>query len=287
MSDGSASGAHETARAKQHTVWSLAAPGWAGERAAIALDTTPVTERLVSLAHIGEGDAVLDIACGVGDPAVSIARVVGPGGRVVAVDFVPEMVEGAKATARGGGVEFIEFRVIESELAPHHELAAFDAVTCRFGLMFMPDPVAATRAWRALLRPGGRVALSTWATFPVVGFIAGIIGRHATVPAMDPRAPGVLALPSEDALQCVLDAAGYRDITTERLDVTLFEDAAPAQWWDFMARTAGPIVAILASLSEETRAKVRADGIRALEERHPSGHVSEGGTALVAAATAP
>jgi hypothetical protein len=97
----------------------------------------------------------------------------------------------------------------------------------------------------------------------------------------------VLALPSEDALGGVLRGAGYDDVAIERVDVLINEGAAPEAWWDFMARTAGPIVAILASLSDETRAAVRADGIRALEERHPSGRVAEGGTALVAAATAP
>lgn len=280
-------GTHEAVRSKQHAVWTTAAPGWAGERATIALDTTPVTARLLALGRIREGNAVLDIACGVGDPSIAIARVVGPKGRVVAVDFVPGMVEGAKATAQSAGIETIAFRAIESELEPSDEHGTFDAVTCRFGLMFMPDPTAAATAWRHLLKPGGRIAVSTWATFTALTFVAGVVGRHATLPPMDARAPGVLALPSEEALGGVLRGAGYDDVTIERVDVLINEGAAPDAWWDFMARTAGPIVGILASLSDETRAAVRADGIRTLEERHPSGRVAEGGTALVAAATAP
>ena len=42
----------------------------------------------------------------------------------------------------------------------------FDAVTCRFGLMFCPDPPRAAAAVLRVLKPGGRVALTVWDVAP-------------------------------------------------------------------------------------------------------------------------
>jgi len=276
------SGADE-ARTRQRAVWSAAAEGWIADRDAIGGPAAFLTDRLIELAGITPGYAVLDVACGGGDPALPTARVVGPQGRVVAVDFVPQMVEGARELADELGIRNVEFCTIDNEI----DLGVsgpFDAVTCRFGLMFMPDPVNALRAWRALLRPEGRIAVCTWATMPMMGAVREIVARHAAVPEVDPNAPGVLALPSPEKLHDIFEAAGYRDVVVETARVPLFADLPPDKWWDTMARSAGPIVALLAAQTEATRQAIRADGIRLFGERHPSGIVAEFGEALVTGA---
>jgi len=274
-------------RAKQRAVWGAAAAGWVEDREALGGPTTPLTARLIELAGIREGYGVLDMACGSGDPALSIARLVGPRGFVAGRDFVPAMIDGAKDAAREDGMHNVEFRVIDNELEPDVGDKKFDAITCRFGLMFMAEPVTAVRLWRSLLRPGGHIAISTWASFPILKFVLQIIARHVTLPEIDPKAPGVLALPTPEALSDVLHAGGYTEIAVESMRTPLFEDLPPERWWDLMARTAGPLVVLLASLPDETRQAVRADGIRALRERHPSGIVAEFGDALLASGVNP
>ena len=64
----------------------------------------PVTKALFDDAEIKPGDAVLDVATGAGDPALSVAEEVGPSGKVVGIDPVPGMIEGARrAAGRSGG----------------------------------------------------------------------------------------------------------------------------------------------------------------------------------------
>ncbi|MBV8343765.1 MAG: class I SAM-dependent methyltransferase [Candidatus Eremiobacteraeota bacterium] len=225
---------------------------------------------------------MLDMACGSGDPAFAIARVVGARGRVVGLDITPEMIAGAGALARQLGVANVEFHTVHDELAIDPEAGSFDAVTCRFGLMYMPDPRAAARAWRRALRPGGRIAVSTWAALPLVDFVLDIVARHAPVPSFNPRVPGIFALSTPTTLTGVLRDAGYTDVEVRELNVPSFEGLPPEQWWDMMARTAGPLVTVLNALPQATYAEVRRDGIQALQKRYPSGTVAERGDAILA-----
>ncbi len=274
-------------RERQRTQWSAAAEGWLGDLEDIRGATHPVTEALIAGTRVRAGDAVLDIACGGGDPALTIARIVGDRGRVVGVDIVAAMVDGARAAAQREGLHNVEFRTIDDECDPGVEPGSFDAVTCRFGLMFMADPVAAARAWRQALKAGGRVAVSTWEAFAAIPFVFEIAGRHATLPPFDPAAPGILAIPSRDKLAQILRDAGFADVSVDAVKTSVFGLATPENWWDVMARSAGPVVILMRSLPQATRDAIRADGIEALHERHPSGTVDEVGIALVASATNP
>jgi SAM-dependent methyltransferase len=274
-------------RDRQRTQWSAAAEGWLDDRKEFSSATHPVTDAIVANARIRAGDAVLDVACGGGDPALAIAEIVGPGGRVVGVDIVSAMVDGARAEAERTGAQNVTFRAIDDECDPGVEPGTFDAVTSRFGLMFMGDPVRAARAWRAALKPGGRIAVSTWETFPAIPFVLGVIGVHATLPPVDPDAPGIFGISSREKLASILRDAGFANISIEVVRTPVFGTATPEVWWEVMTRSAGPIVMLMRSLPEVTRDAIRTDGIRALHERHPSGAVEEFGDALVGSATNP
>jgi SAM-dependent methyltransferase len=271
-------------RARQREEWSAAAKGWTAGEEDLS-ETSAVTHQLIELANITAGNSVLDMACGSGDPAFALAKVVGPRGRVVGLDITPDMIGGANALARDFGITNVEFRTINSELSIDTASELFDAVTCRFGLMYMPDPVAAADAWRGSLRSGGRIAVSTWASLPLIGFVLDIVGRHAPVPVSNPKGPGIFALSTPPILADVLRAAGYTKIEVRALNVPSFAELPSEEWWDMMARAAGPLVTVLNALPPATYAEVRQDGLRALREQHPSGIVVERGDALIAAGT--
>jgi SAM-dependent methyltransferase len=271
-------------RARQRDEWGAAAKGWAAGQEDLS-ETSPVTRQLIELANITAGNSVLDEACGSGDPAFAIAKVVGPRGRVIGLDISPDMIGCAIALARNFGITNVEFRTMNSELLAETPSELFDAVTCRFGLMYMPDPRAATRAWRGLLRSGGRIAVSTWASLPLIGFVLDIVARHAPVPVSNPEDPGIFALSTPAVVADVLRAAGYTNIGVRALNVPSFAELPPEAWWDMMARSAGPLVTVLNALPAAIYAKVRLDGVRALRERHPSGIVVERGDALLAVGT--
>ena len=90
--------------------WSAAAPFWEKYREIILQMFAPVTQALVEDASIGSGHAVLDIATGPGEPALSVAALVGPEGKVNGVDPAPEMIAAARRAAEHGGIRKFPIR---------------------------------------------------------------------------------------------------------------------------------------------------------------------------------
>ncbi len=277
-------------RQDQQGEWTAAAPGWTRYVDEIRRPAQPITARLIEYTGIRRGQHVLDLACGVGDPALSIARLVGPEGSVLGVDVTTAMVEGARAHAEAEELTNARFRTIDSELEPGVPDAAFDAVTCRHGLMYMPDPSAAVAAWVKALKPGGRLAVSSWGSPDQVPFFTtalGILARHIELPPPDPSAPGPFALPSTERLRDVLQSAGMVDVETAAFDTPVYEAESAAEWWDLLSATGGPLVMLLASLPPSKREEIREDAIKTATELFPAGPVSLGGRALVAGGVKP
>jgi ubiquinone/menaquinone biosynthesis C-methylase UbiE len=113
----------------------------------------PLTERLFREAGIGHGMRVLDLGCGMGDVAMLAARLVGPSGRVVAVDLDAFMLANASQRAEAAGFENISF--LQSDVADLPPSKPFDAAVGRLILAFVPDPVAVLKRLYALVRSGG------------------------------------------------------------------------------------------------------------------------------------
>jgi demethylmenaquinone methyltransferase / 2-methoxy-6-polyprenyl-1,4-benzoquinol methylase len=100
-----------------------------------------------------EGDAVLDCATGTGDLAIAFAKRVGPRGRVVGTDFVPEMLTFARAKAPG-----ITFEVADVTQLPYAD-ATFDIASISFGIRNVGDPRRGLAEMARVVRPGGRVVV--------------------------------------------------------------------------------------------------------------------------------
>jgi SAM-dependent methyltransferase len=183
--------------------WTPTLDRWYGE----------ATRRMLDLARIQPGQRVLDVAAGAGEPAVSAAERVGPGGYVLATDISEGILELALHVARERGLEQIETRAMDGEKLAVPD-ASFDAVVCRLGLMYMPHPVAALREWRRALRAGGRVAVvvfsaperNAWGAMP-----ASIIRRRAQLPPPVPGQPGPFSLGGAGVLEGVFREAGFAD----------------------------------------------------------------------------
>src|SRR5207244_6546607 len=107
---------------------------WRKWQTQIAAFTHGATEAILEAAHLGPGMRVLDLASGVGDPALSIAAEDAPSGRVTATDLGPGMISLAEELARNRGITNIEFREARPESVPSPG-DSYDVVTCRFGLM--------------------------------------------------------------------------------------------------------------------------------------------------------
>ena len=144
-------------KAGQRQEWGAAADGWRRQWETIERFSQPVSDRLVKLTQIRPGHRVLDVATGIGEPAVTAACAVGSSGSVVATDQAPEMLAIARERAATLGLRNIEFREMDAETLDLPG-ESFNAVMCGWGLMFLPNPGDALKGMYRLLVPDGGLA---------------------------------------------------------------------------------------------------------------------------------
>ena len=111
--------------------------------------------------NLRPGESVLDVCCGSGASAIPAAARVAPGGSVLGVDLAEGLIRLGRLKAARRGVTNVEFRVGDFQQIDLPE-EAFDAVVCVFGIFFIPDMARAVRRLMSLVRPGGRLAITTW-----------------------------------------------------------------------------------------------------------------------------
>jgi ubiquinone/menaquinone biosynthesis C-methylase UbiE len=117
--------------------------------------------RTIDLASLPIGSRVLDVCCGAGASALPAAEAVGPTGHVIGVDLAKQLLELARAKTIQRNLANIEFEVGDM-LGLRFPVASFDAVVCVFGIFFVPDMARAAGELWSRVRPGGKLAITTW-----------------------------------------------------------------------------------------------------------------------------
>src|SRR5574341_943437 len=180
-----------------------------------------VTKTMLDLANLQVGDRVLELAAGMGELAVRIARRVGPNGFVLATDISTSMLNQAAETAREAGLTNVETRVMDADnldVAPN----SFNAALCRFALMLFPNPAKTLAGVYRALKPAGRFAVTVWSTAeknPFHGRPLAIVARLAKLPAPSPGQSGMFALAGEGVLEEYYTKAGFRDVAVRAVPV--------------------------------------------------------------------
>lgn len=137
--------------------------------AADCFDATPLSfwdyfgRRTIELTSLPIGSRVLDVCCGTGASALPAAEAVGPTGHVIGVDLARQLLELARTKAIQRNLGNIEFEIGDM-LSMSFPPASFDAVVCVFGIFFVPDMAKALSELWSRLRPGGKLAVTTWAS---------------------------------------------------------------------------------------------------------------------------
>ncbi len=117
--------------------------------------------RTIELASLPSGSRVLDVCCGTGASALPAAEAVGPKGKVIGVDLAKQLLESARTKAIQRRLGNIEFEIGDM-LSMRFPVASFDAVVCVFGIFFVPDMAKAVSELWSRIRPGGKLAVTTW-----------------------------------------------------------------------------------------------------------------------------
>ena len=197
--------------------WDIASEGWLRCSALYEPFEEPVNNRLIELAEIANGDRVVDVATGIGDPALSVAKRVGPTGRVIATDQSPAMLAIAERRARDRGLTNIEFRLLDANEFDFPD-ETIDAIVCRWGLMFLADLADALQRMRRSLKCGRWLAAATWADPDKVPIIS---VRRSVMRAFDlPQGPlDPFRLASATTLSAAATSAGFEQVAVTRASV--------------------------------------------------------------------
>ena len=252
-------------QSEQKKLWDVSAAGLEKWLHVTQAASQNVTDRMIELAGIKPGDNVLDIATGIGDPAIDAARIVQPTGRVLAVDLSQRRLATARRRAKEQGLEnFIEF--IESDIEIMEFVSSkFNAILSKWGLMFFAHlERLLSRILDALVPDrGGVFVAAVWSRPEKVPSlkIPSLVLDRLEIPPL-PTALNPFRLSDMSALSKLFIEAGFEDVKTETIPVTYrFESAE--DYFDFAYETSGSfkgrITNAAAFLSDEKQDKIRSD----------------------------
>ena len=243
-------------KAEQRQMWDDVAAGWQAWWPTLERGAQKVSDKIVELAEIKPGDRVLDIATGIGEPAVTAARKVMPNGKVVATDISPQMLAIARIRATSLGLDGImEFRGDGEKLDLPDSTAVFDAIISRWGLMFLSNLPATLLRIRQMLASNGRLSAAVWSVpskVPLLDLALATVRKqiNALVPPLG--TPGPFALADVEALERWFSQAGFKDIRTDILQITFGFDS-PESYTRFYQQIAAPVHSMLANHTDEVK----------------------------------
>jgi SAM-dependent methyltransferase len=193
-----------------------------------------VGPRIVQAVGVSPGDDVLDVACGTGNAAIRAAQA---GGSVVGIDLTPELFDAGRRLAADAGVE-IDWVHGDAEDLPFED-ESFDVVISTFGCMFAPRHEVTAHELARVLRPGGRLGVTSWTPEGGMGAFFRTVGAYLPPPSPLAEPPALWG--TEAHVEKLFEGTGIelefeRDVVTpERFEST---DAAI----EFSATKFGPMM---------------------------------------------
>jgi SAM-dependent methyltransferase len=222
--------------------------------------THGITEWLCRVADLRGGQRILDLACGSGQPALTAARLVKPGGSVVATDLSEAMLRVARRKANMADMDNIEFRVMDEQTIEFED-ASFDGVLSRWGLMFCPSPEATVKEVYRVLKPNRPFATATWAKAeqnPYFEITTRLASKALGAPPPGPDAPTPLRLSDTSRIQAMLKDAGFRHIEIESRPMA-FEFNSLDDFWRITADFTPMLRQAMQQLDDAGKARLKSD----------------------------
>jgi ubiquinone/menaquinone biosynthesis C-methylase UbiE len=256
--------------------WSESAPYWEKHRTIIREMFAPVTQALVEDAGITNRWVVLDVATGPGEPALSIADLVGPEGQVVGTDIVVGMVEAARREASRRKLQNANFEVAFTDRLPFPS-NSFDAAVSRFGVMFFPSPIDGIRDMLRVLKPGGKIAMAVWhfaQRNPFHFTVSQIVDRYVDAIPPIPDAPDAFRFANPGELLAVLSQVGATATCERLLPFSIRASISAEDFWTLRSEMSEKLRAKLALLSRSRLSELRREIIKALSAYSSGGEIS-------------
>ncbi|MGO9119545.1 MAG: class I SAM-dependent methyltransferase [Desulfomonilaceae bacterium] len=211
---------------------------------------------LLEAAKLQPGQHVLDVACGVGIPSLTAARLLTSAGSVIGIDLAPGMLELARSRAEDMGLNNISFQEADAEHLPFPD-DSFDVVLCHLGLIHFTDRMRALQEMKRVLKFEGRLVLSVWSTpdrTAVIGIVAATI-REVFPAAIVPGAPMWFDFGVKGSIESLLDQIGFREIETNKFDYPLVVKNTE-EYWQTNLGVSGRLQMLLQNVPSEIATKI-------------------------------
>jgi SAM-dependent methyltransferase len=241
-------------KARVAEMWSL------GDYAEIARVILPASQELLDACAVSAGQELLDVAAGNGNLALLAAR---EGAAVVASDLAPAMVELGRARLAEEGCD-VEWVVADVESLPFED-GRFDCCASVFGAMMAPRPEVAASEMFRVVRPGGAVGLTAWTPGGFQGRAFALGNKYVPPPEGAPPA----SLWGDEGIARARLAGFASSLSIERRTIR-YEWHSPERFFEW-TRNAGPTVARARAMSEDDRARVKAEMLALIEEFNQAG----------------
>jgi ubiquinone/menaquinone biosynthesis C-methylase UbiE len=271
----------EEIREQQKESWNKFSPGWRKWDDLMMDFLKPKGNEIIRLINPKDGEVVLDVASGTGEPGLTIASMI-PNGKVVITDLADHMLEISIEHASQRGIKNVDFLACDVCELPYED-NTFDAISCRFGFMFFPEMHLAANEIYRVLKPGGRVATSVW-NLPEHNFwvtaIAGTINRNMQLPAPPPEAPGMFRCAKPGLIQDIFKQAGLTN-TSEKAVAGKMKCGTTDVYWNMMTEIAAPFVSALSKADEAMKQKIKTEVYQLVNQKFPDGNVMIDSSAIV------
>ncbi len=240
----------------------VASEKWKAKSAAMG---KAVTATLVEYARPKPGMRVLDLASGTGEPAISLAMLVGSHGRITALDLSADLLEIAKGRAQERGLNNFSTQQADAQALPFDD-NTFDLATSRFGIMFFLDPLLALRELHRVLIAGARACFLAWGSFdqPYWQSTMGVVHRRVGGLLLPPGGPDPFRFAEPGSLSGVLRRAGFRGVEEETKTLPWTWPGTPEEVWEQAQAVSVPFRPMLDRVPAEMRPQVHNEVLAAI-----------------------
>ena len=209
-----------------------------------------VTMALVEAAEVAflaePGMRVLDVACGSGEPSISMAALLKDTGQVTGMDMAAAPLEVARERARKRGLDNVEYLQGDVHALPFAD-GSFDRVTSRLGVMFFADLAKAFGELHRVLKPGGKIALLAWGAIeqPYFESTIGTVRRVRPGLEIPAGARAMFKFGELGTLGGRLREAGFKAIEEKVRGLRWDWHGSPEEMWDYFRGVTVPFRGLL------------------------------------------